>query len=58
MKTLTTTEKLSLIRHHGEHLARIGTGVYSPRKSEILESCQRMTELIKSIPKIELGIED
>ncbi len=58
MKTMTTSEKLGLIRHHGQIiLAHAGHSTMMPKKSDILESAQRIIELAKSIPKIELGIE-
>jgi len=57
MKAMTTSEKLGLIRHHGQILSSAGHSIAMPRKSDILESAQRIVELAKSIPKIELGIE-
>lgn len=58
MKALTTSEKLGLIRHHAHSLANTGCSVMMPTKSDILESAQRIIELAKSIPKVELGIEN
>lgn len=57
MKALTTTEKFALIRDHGEMLARVNRGVQSTKRSDVLEAATRIIELIKSIPKAELGIE-
>jgi hypothetical protein len=57
MKVLTTSEKFALIRSHGEDLARANRGVQATKRSDVLEAAQRIIELIKSIPKAELGIE-
>ncbi len=58
MKALSVGEKFELIRHHGDGLARTGTGARSALRSEVLESAQRIIELAKSIPKLEWGVED
>lgn len=57
MKALTTSEKLALIRDHGDGLARAGRGVQQTKRSDVLEAATRVIELIKSIPKADLGIE-
>lgn len=58
MKSMTVGEKFGLIRHHGETLARTGLGIPQSRRSDVLESAQRIIELAKSIPKFEWGIEE
>lgn len=58
MKTMTSSEKFSLIRHHGESLARSGLGIPATKRGDVVESAQRILELAKSIPKIEWGIEE
>lgn len=58
MKALTTGEKFVLIRGHGDDLSRTGSGIAMPRKSDVIESAQRIIELAKSIPKSEWGIEE
>jgi hypothetical protein len=57
MKALTTSEKFGLIRQHGERLAMAGRGIPITRQSDVVESAQRVIELVQSIPKSELGIE-
>jgi hypothetical protein len=57
MKALTTSEKFALIRDHGEMLSRVNRGVQATKRSDVLEAANRVIELIKSIPKAELGIE-
>lgn len=57
MKALTTSEKFALIRDHGEALSRAGRGVQMTKRSDVLAATQRIIELIKSIPRAELGIE-
>lgn len=55
MKALTTGEKFDLIRKHGERISQTMIGAFSARRSDVLESTQRITELVKSIPKQEFG---
>jgi hypothetical protein len=57
-KGLTTTEKMSLLRHHGEVIASAFKGVRSPDRRDLLASAERALALIKSIPKIEYAIEE
>jgi hypothetical protein len=57
-KSLTTSEKMSLLQHHGEVLAGAFRGVQSPHRGDLLESAERALALIKSIPKIEFAIEE
>ena len=57
-KTMTTSEKFALIRHHGDVLSRTGMAVMGPRRSDIIASAERIIDLIKTVPKIELGAED
>lgn len=58
MKTMTVGEKFSLIRYHGDILAVVASGIPMTKRSEVLESAQRIIELAKSIPAVEWGIED
>ena len=53
MKGLSTREKMSLLRHHGEVISTAFIGVRSPNRSELIESAERALALIKSIPKID-----
>lgn len=55
MKALTTSEKFDLIRSHGERVAHTMVGGFSSRRSDVLESAQRIIDLTKSIPKEEFG---
>lgn len=57
MKTMTTSEKFALIRHHAERLTMAGVGAPMTKRSDVLESAQRIIELSKSIPKAEWGTE-
>lgn len=57
MKVMTPAEKFTLIRHHAERLAIAGHGAPQTRRSDVLESAQRIIELAKSIPKAEWGVE-
>lgn len=57
-KGLSTTEKMSLIRHHGERLAGAFQSVRSPNRADLIENAERALALIKSIPKIEYAIEE
>ena len=57
MKSLTTSEKYSLIRHHAECLGLVGMTVSSRSRSELIESAERIIALLKSVPKIEFGDE-
>jgi hypothetical protein len=38
-------------------LSRVNRGVQATKRSDVLEAANRVIELIKSIPKAELGIE-
>jgi hypothetical protein len=57
MKTMTTSEKFALIRHHGQALRETGIGAPMTRRSDVLEATRRIAELAKSIPKAEWGVE-
>ena len=58
MKSLTVSEKFELIRHHGSRITNSMTSVQQPRRSDILESAERVIALAKSISKHEFGIEE
>lgn len=57
MKPLTVSEKFGIIREHGERLSRVNLS-FSNHRSEIIESAQRIIELVKSIPKVHFSSED
>ena len=53
---LSTSEKISLLQHHGEALSGAFTGIQSPDRDELIEHATRALAIIKSIPKIEFSI--
>lgn len=55
---LTTLEKMSLVRHHGEVIAGAFNTVQSPNRTDLIASAERALALIKSIPKVEFAIEE
>lgn len=57
MKPMSVGEKFGMIRYHGEQLSRTNLG-RADRRSDIIESAQRIIELVKSIPKAEMAPED
>jgi hypothetical protein len=58
MKQLSVSEKFELIRHHGSLISAAFSRVQQPRRSDILESAERVIALAKSISKHEFGIEE
>ena len=53
MKALTDREKMALIREHGERLSKAFTGVLGDTRQDMLDATARITELVKSLPKIQ-----
>jgi hypothetical protein len=58
MKQMSVGEKFDLIRYHGQSLMQTGHSIPASRKSDVIESAERIVELAKSIPKDHWGIED
>jgi len=51
MKPMTPSEKLYLIRKHGEDISKTGMAVISRTHSEVIENAKRVIELARSVPK-------
>jgi hypothetical protein len=51
MKALSDSEKMELLRYHGERLSRAFLGIHT--RDEMIDHAQRAIEIIKSIPKIQ-----
>lgn len=58
MKGLTTAEKMSLVRYHGEALSRAFLAIQSPHRQDLIEHAEKVLALVKSIPKLEYAIEE
>lgn len=55
-KTLSVSERKSLIEHHAQCVLSNFRSIQSPDREQVMESIQRLTELAKSLPKHEWAI--